>query len=470
MKNKKKKTRLDKQSAASIVLSFTMMFFLITMFMASKTVEVSFAVRETATASIPQTLNFSGTSFSGTGAHWNYGGTNLSLMFDFKATDPSTNVQYDMYCIEGDKGIYISDVYNKPTLMNPSYSTGMAWLLSHSYPNETNNEYMNACGNEGNNCKKYITQYAVWLYLNEYTNNRQLTAEQLEALNADNSITKAIKKLAADAKAHNNAEATSISIDTSKIEFTVDGDYMISNEISVSTNKDEYLKQYSVEGLGGATANGVAIVPKIVDVNGNEASALTFQKGSTFRVKVAIADFKEYVGTDTSVIIDIAVTGIFNDGVYEYQSSTGSQRPIISTLTSTAVPQHIALSFTEITKSDITNGKPVEGATLVVKDKDGNEVATWVTDGNPHYVSLKQGDYILCETTSPEGYELNTECVPFTVKDDGTITKVEMKNTPTTPTPDTASNIPIYLYIVGTMILIIGAVVIYYTVKPSKKK
>ena len=45
-----------------------------------------------------------------------------------------------------------------------------------------------------------------------------------------------------------------------------------------------------------------------------------------------------------------------------------------------------------------------------------------------------------------------------------------MKNTPTTDVPNTAANIPLYLYIIGAMILVIGAGVIYVTTRGNKSK
>ena len=76
--------------------------------------------------------------------------------------------------------------------------------------------------------------------------------------------------------------------------------------------------------------------------------------------------------------------------------------------------------------------------------------------------------YKVEETKAPDGYELNQASVAFKVKNDGTITKVVMKNTPTTDVPNTAENIPIYIYIIGGMILVIGIAVIYVTTKPKK--
>ena len=82
----------------------------------------------------------------------------------------------------------------------------------------------------------------------------------------------------------------------------------------------------------------------------------------------------------------------------------------------------------EITKSDITSGKPVIGAKLVILNKDGKEVESWVTEEKPHYIEkLPVGEYTLREITAPDGY-LRAEDVKFTVKETGEIQKVTMKD------------------------------------------
>ena len=81
-----------------------------------------------------------------------------------------------------------------------------------------------------------------------------------------------------------------------------------------------------------------------------------------------------------------------------------------------------------LTKSDITDGKPVIGAKLTIFDKDGKEVEGWVTEKKPHYIEkLPVGEYTLREVTAPDGY-LRAEDVKFTVKDTGEIQKVAMKD------------------------------------------
>lgn len=85
----------------------------------------------------------------------------------------------------------------------------------------------------------------------------------------------------------------------------------------------------------------------------------------------------------------------------------------------------------EITKTDITDGKKLEGAELEVTDKDGNIIDKWTSTKEPHKVKgLEEGKtYILKETTAPYGYEI-TEEIKFTVTTDKVTQKIEMKDMP----------------------------------------
>ena len=92
-----------------------------------------------------------------------------------------------------------------------------------------------------------------------------------------------------------------------------------------------------------------------------------------------------------------------------------------------------------ISKQDITNGKEIPGAKLVVKDANGNVIDTWTSTTTPHLITgLVPGEYTLNEVIAPNGYILSNETISFTVNADGSTTKVVMYNTPKgkpTPTP-----------------------------------
>lgn len=82
----------------------------------------------------------------------------------------------------------------------------------------------------------------------------------------------------------------------------------------------------------------------------------------------------------------------------------------------------------EITKTDITDEKEVEGAKLQILNKDGDIVEEWVSTKEPHKVyALEPGEYILHEEAAPEGYLVVSD-VPFVVEETGEIQKVEMKD------------------------------------------
>ena len=80
-----------------------------------------------------------------------------------------------------------------------------------------------------------------------------------------------------------------------------------------------------------------------------------------------------------------------------------------------------------VTKTDITGTQEVPGATLTVKDEDGNTVDTWVSGDKEHYVSgLEEGKtYTLIEETAPEGY-VRADDITFTVTNEKVDQEVNM--------------------------------------------
>lgn len=84
----------------------------------------------------------------------------------------------------------------------------------------------------------------------------------------------------------------------------------------------------------------------------------------------------------------------------------------------------------EFTKTDITNGSELTGATLTVLDKNGNVVDTWTSDAREAHVIKRfvVGEtYTLREEYAPYGYLKATD-IQFTVKDTGEVQHVNMKD------------------------------------------
>ena len=120
----------------------------------------------------------------------------------------------------------------------------------------------------------------------------------------------------------------------------------------------------------------------------------------------------------------------------------------------------------EISKQDITTKTELPGATLIIKDANGNEIDRWVSGSVPHYIELETGNYTLTEIQAPAGYDLSYEVVNFTVTDTTDITRVVMYNS---KTPNTSGkNIT---YMIGIMFTsIIGVIGSIFKLKLKKNR
>ena len=112
-------------------------------------------------------------------------------------------------------------------------------------------------------------------------------------------------------------------------------------------------------------------------------------------------------------------------------------------------------SKVEISKTDLTTGKELEGAKLQIIRKDGTVLEEWITDGKPHSVAKLpvNEELTLREITAPDGYEI-AEDVTFTLKDTMEVQKVEMKDARTpekttekTNAPKTGDNQKIWAFV-----------------------
>ncbi len=85
----------------------------------------------------------------------------------------------------------------------------------------------------------------------------------------------------------------------------------------------------------------------------------------------------------------------------------------------------------DVTKTDLINGKELEGAELIVTDEEGSIIDKWISEKEPHHITgLEEGKkYILTETSAPYGYEV-AESIEFEVSFEKENQLVEMKDMP----------------------------------------
>ncbi len=118
---------------------------------------------------------------------------------------------------------------------------------------------------------------------------------------------------------------------------------------------------------------------------------------------------------------------VSSDEVLDFAPTYQGQNIPVITLTAVKKNEPTKVS---VTKSDITTGVELDGATLTVLDKKGHVVERWTSERNkPHIIQyLTVGEtYTLREEYAPYGYLRATD-VTFTVQDTAEIQKVEMKD------------------------------------------
>lgn len=127
-----------------------------------------------------------------------------------------------------------------------------------------------------------------------------------------------------------------------------------------------------------------------------------------------------------------------------------------------------------ISKQDITTGEELAGAHLELKDSEGTVIYAWVSEKEPFIIKegLEAGKYFLTEILAPEGYELSTETVEFTVKEDGTVDgDIIMYNKPETivEVPSTSSFKTITASLIGIIVIGLGSMIIYKNYKKNEE-
>lgn len=97
----------------------------------------------------------------------------------------------------------------------------------------------------------------------------------------------------------------------------------------------------------------------------------------------------------------------------------------------------------EITKTDIADGKTLEGVEFCIKDENGNIVFEGKTDKNGVLkATLRYGKYTYCETKALDGYYANDKEYEFEIKENGQIVKAIVTNEkiPVPDSPQTGDN------------------------------
>ena len=190
--------------------------------------------------------------------------------------------------------------------------------------------------------------------------------------------------------------------------------------LTETTAPKGYVKAESIEFTAGDKDQKLVMKDKQVTVTKTEVSGTDEVEGA----KMTVTDEKgKTVDEWTSGKEEHSISGLEEGKTYTLTETTAPNgyvkaESIEFTVSKDKVNQKVNMLDKQIsvTKTDITGTQEVPGATLTVKDEDGNTVDTWVSGEKEHYVSgLEEGKtYTLIEETAPEGY-VRADEITFTV-------------------------------------------------------
>ncbi len=351
-------------------------------------------------------------------------------------------VQFHIKPLSGGGYAYCLNIHKKTASNVTQYlqyemNAGVAYILENGYPHKK------FTGSKNKDI--YITQAAVWWYLDDTTGTSYLSKSFKSSGSDKYGLRKHIKKLvsgAKSAKSKGYAKPTlNAKVSSSTMTLSSDKKYYVSK--SINANAKNITGKYKVS-VSSAPSGTI-----ITNTSGSKTN--TFKSNEKFLIKIPASKIGE--GKTATAKVKITASGTINKA-YKYAPKDNKIQPVVvlqketksvsDTISVKATkpkapkrvptptpqtpeePEEPEKSVVNIIKLDKTTNTAVEGATLVVRDANGNEVARFTTTTDSYEIeNLANGVYTVEEIEAPEGYELNTEKVSFTVSDSSR--KVEVK-------------------------------------------
>lgn len=358
-----------------------------------------FVSTATATYAVPQTITLGGTE------------TLEGYVSGVKFTTKTTKDGGYLYCLDMKK----KTAKDTTATLKGQRDAGVAYIIANGYPRKSIT---------GDRLKDYyITQTAVWWYLDDTTGSSNLSQKFKTTGSDPHNIRPIIKNLvekAKTAKANGYAQ-TKLTITTSNKDMSLKDGYYVSSEITASSSN---ISTYTV------TLSNAPSGTKVVSTSGVEKT--TFNAGEKFIIKVPGS---KVTGTELDIKVTAKATGYVTKA-YEYTPVNNTMQPValIETETqnvSSTITLSIENSKVTIIKVDKSTNQPLAGAKLVVKDSAGNTITGWTSTTNGHVIrNLKPGTYTVTETSAPKGYKLNTTPVTFTITASNQNVTVKVYNEP----------------------------------------
>ena len=340
------------------------------------------------------------------------------VTFSYKVT---TSGQY-LYCLNIHKTT-AQNIQAKLIKNSANINGGVVYILKNGYPLKS------ITGDKDKDY--YITQTALWWYLDRTTGSTNL-GEQFKQTGSDTyDLRKHVKQLMEDAYLHRN---DSIGVGEVKLNLSaVNGNtlslnknYYVSNDIKATSSN---ISEYTVT-LTDAPKGTV-----IVSSNGTESNytkSFNIKANDSFKVKVP---YTSITGTEMNIKVKATATGTEQYMAYEYQPvDTNMQNVALLEKTSSTVSSDLTLEIVSskvtVVKIDSSTKQPLSGAKLVLKDSTGKVLTSWTSTNNGHIIrNLANGTYTIEETEAPNGYLINNNKKTFTISDTNRDIQINMENT-----------------------------------------
>lgn len=338
------------------------------------------------------------------------------VTFSYKTT---VNGDY-LYCLDIKRGT--AENVQANLVRNSKYiDGGLVHILANGYP------YKNITGNKDKDY--YITQTAVWWYIDNVHGTSNL-GEQFKQYGSDNyDMRKYVKALVNEGMSHKNDPVSTNNAKMSisdNVSMTLDGDYYVSDTIKVSGSNvtSYYLNIDNAPSGTTIVTNGVSKI---------YSDKMLLNTKNDFKVKVPVSS----VSKSLSMKLTVSAKGSSGYTAYEYQPVDTSMQnvaiaiPDVKDLSATTTLNVESTSKVSITKVDSNTKKAVAGAKLTLKDSQGKEIATWVSTTNAHIIkNLSNGSYTVEEIEAPKGYLINKNITKFTITDTNKNIEVLFENAP----------------------------------------
>ena len=161
---------------------------------------------------------------------------------------------------------------------------------------------------------------------------------------------------------------------------------------------------------------------------------------------------------------------VLSDEIYEVQINENGSVIKLGNLENKPITGEL-----ELTKLDISTGKPLPNAGFRIKNANGNVMIEGYTDEyGIAWFTLGYGEYTYEEFSAPEGYLLDTTPHAFAITVEGQIVKAEMTNeripTPEIPQTGDGSNLTLWLGLGGIALGALAACGILYFKRKKDEK